>query len=255
VDASASSKSFGASSNSLTNRGNVLTKKSNGTVQKLKFLKRKLKLKQRLNAGTRKLQNEIENGLQQLKLSVKYSLMHQELILALMNLINLSFYDACPDNLGNVVTIIVEQLAQEWKANLHEDAHHGGFSEVIGSAVASTGSALEHRFSVVSSAVARTGRLAKKIVPENVQHGLQTAVHEAERAVVKIEPPWATKCLQQLCNKAARHRTLRFLDDWRVMLFVISLVFLAVITGFLAPVEHPPFVFPAIDISCAAIFW
>jgi hypothetical protein len=39
------------------------------------------------------------------------------------------------------------------------------------------------------------------------------------------------------------------------MLFVISLVFLAVITGFLAPVEHPPFVFPAIDISCAAIFW
>jgi hypothetical protein len=39
-----------------------------------------------------------------------------------------------------------------------------------------------------------------------------------------------------------------------VIVFVISLVFLAVITGFFAPAENPPIVYPAIDMSCAAIF-
>jgi hypothetical protein len=123
-----------------------------------------LKARLKLQNGTSKLQGVIEKSLEELKQgSTKWSSLHQELILALLNLINLRFYDTCPAKLSNVAAIIVERLAQEWKGDLLQvSAHH------------------------LEDAVVKMGRNLKQVVPDELEHGRAAAVEGVSTIVHSV---------------------------------------------------------------------
>jgi hypothetical protein len=166
----------------------------------------------------RKLQKVIKEDLN-LK---KWSSAREELLLTLMHLINFNFYDECPQDLSAVMTVICDRLAQDWR---------GKHTHV-----------LVRTMSVAPYDASASNRSRNGvIIPTDDDGGIETKQY--------------VSCISRyagaLCDDGARKTMLRRLDDWRLMIFVISLVFVAVIVGFIAPPENPPIIYPAIDIICA----
>jgi hypothetical protein len=174
-------------------------------------------------------------------------------------LIDFSLYDTHEHELGDIVGVVLERLEREWTDLDSEEGRDAMFTSPLQVMIARRATERSKRTRRRSS----QGMNAVMPLMSGAKNEHVDVDDELSQSLLESIMPWrwaslrrgSYSCVDMLYSENLRKRMLRVLDDWRVMIFILFIVFAAVVAAFVVPqAQQETIPFKVWDIISFTIF-